>query len=212
MPVRKVVTRSGKRFRGKFPSRKLGRMVQWESLHERDAMQVLEYWPLVTQYEEQPSEETYYTLDGAPRRYYPDLRACMSDGKTIDIEVKPSAKLLDPKLAHKYSLIAKRYEQLGRLFEIWTEKDIRKEPRFSTIREIHRARQRFPSLELEDKVWALRDRPELRLKDAAQILGGRSNVLHLIAKDTLRINIERTLDDDALVWLSSFKGGRDGSV
>jgi hypothetical protein len=43
MPVRRVVTRGGRRFRGFFPSAKNGCMVPWESLLERDAITLLEY-------------------------------------------------------------------------------------------------------------------------------------------------------------------------
>lgn len=55
MLVRKVITRRGRRFRGYFPSRKLGRMVAWESLTERDVILLLEFSPGVLSYQEQPA-------------------------------------------------------------------------------------------------------------------------------------------------------------
>ena len=87
MPVRTVVTRSGKRFRGYFPSRKLRRMVGWESILERDAIAVLEYLPTVLHYEEQPSEETYYLEDGTTRRTA--LRRTRSAARGLDGKGNP---------------------------------------------------------------------------------------------------------------------------
>lgn len=142
MPVRKVVRRSGKNFRGYFPSRKAGRLIGWESIHERDAILILEYTPEVKTFEEQPSEETYYLEDGTARTYYPDLRATYACGRVVDIEIKPSRKLENPELARKLALVEKRYLQLKREFEVWTELDFRAEPRYSKCKALHRQRSR----------------------------------------------------------------------
>lgn len=142
MPVRKVVRRSGKNFRGYFPSRKVGGLIGWESIHERDAILILEYTPEVKTFEEQPSEETYYLDDGTARKYYPDLRVDYADGRVVDIEIKPSQKLENPVLAEKLSLVARRYAQLNREFVVWTEREIRAEPRFSQYKALHRQRPR----------------------------------------------------------------------
>jgi hypothetical protein len=56
MRARKVVTRSGKRIRGKFPSTKLGRMVHWESLYERDAILYLFSPPATMRRRTQPEQ------------------------------------------------------------------------------------------------------------------------------------------------------------
>src|SRR3546814_4075345 len=42
MPVRNVITRSGRHFRGLYPSRKVGRMVVFESILERDVIMLRE--------------------------------------------------------------------------------------------------------------------------------------------------------------------------
>src|SRR5215831_20780141 len=127
MPVRKVVTRSGKKFRGRFPSRKNAAMVCWESLHERQAILLFEYSANVASYEEQPSEETYY-VRGVPHRYYPDFRTTLTNGHVVDIEVKPSAKLLKAQNKEKYGRIASMYLRAGRQFRLLTERDYRAQP------------------------------------------------------------------------------------
>lgn len=79
MRVRKVVTRSGKRFRVKFPSRKMNQMVQRESLLERDAILHFECHPLVVTYQAKSSIEIYYDREAICHKYFPDFRLDFSD-------------------------------------------------------------------------------------------------------------------------------------
>jgi hypothetical protein len=53
MPVKKVSNRGGNII-GRFPSLKLGRMVDFESLIERDFIYVLDFEPDVESFSEQP--------------------------------------------------------------------------------------------------------------------------------------------------------------
>jgi len=55
MLSRIVVTRSGRGFRGYFPSKKLNRLVQFESLLERDAIKLFESSKEIIQFREQPT-------------------------------------------------------------------------------------------------------------------------------------------------------------
>src|SRR2546422_82822 len=98
MRVRKVVTRSGKRIRAKFPSTKLNRMIHCESPLERDAVYHFEYRPLVVSYQEQPSIEYYYDRAGVQHRYYPDFRIDFKDGGVLFIEIKPARNLKTKKV------------------------------------------------------------------------------------------------------------------
>lgn len=59
MLSRRVITRSGRHFRGRYPSRKLGRMVAFESLIERDVILLLEFSRGVLSYQEQPTRIAY---------------------------------------------------------------------------------------------------------------------------------------------------------
>ena len=49
---RKVVKRSNARNTGKYPSWKMKRMMQWESVHEGNAMRILDATPHVTSFTE----------------------------------------------------------------------------------------------------------------------------------------------------------------
>ncbi len=62
MPVRQVSNRGGNVI-GKFPSIKMGRMIAFESLLERDFIYLLDYDPAVEWFEEQPLTIEYMSDD-----------------------------------------------------------------------------------------------------------------------------------------------------
>lgn len=212
MRVRKVVTRSGKRFRGKFPSLKLNRMVHWESMLERDAIFHFEYHPLVVSYQEQPSIEIYYDKEGEQHRYFPDFRLSFRDGDDLYLEVKPSRVLTTKVVRDKLQAVAKRFEEQGRRFRVITEDDIRRQPLLANLQKIHtaskRAAQKLPGAQL---VKTLAGGPLWKLANLALQLSGVHQVLRLVQSNHLQIDLERPLTDDSDVWSSNTQGGTYGS-
>jgi hypothetical protein len=71
MPVRKVSNRGGNTI-GHFPSLKMGRMIDYESLIERDLIYLLEFEQDVTWYAEQPLTIPYH-YEEKERDYTPDF-------------------------------------------------------------------------------------------------------------------------------------------
>ena len=212
MKVRKVVTRSGKRFRGKTPSIKLARMVEWESLHERDAIPHFECHPLIVHYQEQPSVEIYYDALGESHRYVPDFRVLFEHGEELFIEVKPSRMLKKRDVREKLEAIAIRFEEQGRKFRVWTEEHIRRQPLFSNLKALQRSAKKA-SFRETDKQLAMKliGGPTWSFRDLANQLGGAQKVLRLIFSNHLRVDLEATLRDDSTVWLVSSRGGDHGS-
>ncbi len=139
MQSRKVVTRSGGGFRGYFPSKKVNRMVSFESLLERDAIYLFEHSPGVSSYQEQP-EKIMYEHEGIMRKYYPDFEVLLNSGKVFHIEVKPKSKLQQRTLQSKFKAIIQRYESHPASFMILTEDAIRKEPLHSNLKTIDRCK------------------------------------------------------------------------
>lgn len=212
MRIRKVVTRSGKRFRGKFPSLKLNRMVHWESMLERDAIFHFEYHPLVVNYQEQPSIEIYYDKDGEQHRYFPDFRLTFRDGDDLYVEVKPARLLTTKAMRDKLQAIAKRFEEQGRRFRVMTEVDIRRQPLLTNLQRLHasskRAARQMPDAQLAK---TLSGGPFWKLEDLALQLLGVHQVLRLVQSCHLRIDLEKPLTDDSDVWSSSTQGDTHGS-
>lgn len=151
MLSRIVITRSGRHFRGRYPSRKLGRMVAFESLIERDVIQLLEFSPGVINFQEQPTQ-LFYGDDDRLSEYFPDFAAHLSSGQVIHIEVKPSKKLRKPEISRKLAAIATHYEShRDERFLVITEIEARKEPLYSNLKLLGPVRakaRRLPELPL----------------------------------------------------------------
>jgi hypothetical protein len=103
--ARKVVSRSKGRSTGKFPSRKVGRMMQWESPAEHDAMKVIEADPRYLTYAEQPVV-IRYRMDGCVRRHYPDLEVRWRGGRELQ-EIKTDQEAQDPEVQRRSALMAR---------------------------------------------------------------------------------------------------------
>ena len=210
MRVRKVVTRSGRHHRGKFPSLKLERMVHWESFLERDAILHFEYHPLVTSYQEQPSVELFYDEGGEVRTYYPDFRVEFDDGRDLLIEVKPASKLEKPDVKAKLDAVARRFEEQGRAFRVLTEADIRREPLFSNLRRLHEVTRLArdvnelppPALPVGNK-WSL--------GTFVRAMADEARAYTMLGLGHVRTDLEKELSEDSDICLEGAEGGPDGA-
>jgi hypothetical protein len=100
VPVRKVSNRGGNII-GRFPSFKLGRMVDFESLIERDLIFVLDFEPDVETFCEQPLTIEYQD-EGKVRHYTPDFYV-IKKGQHLLIECKPEKFVQSAKNQRKFS-------------------------------------------------------------------------------------------------------------
>lgn len=209
MLARKVVTRRGRRFRGYFPSRKLHRMVAWESLLERDAILLLEVSPGVVSFQEQPTVIQYF--DGKDLcDYYPDFEVILADGALFHLEVKTTTKLKNPKVATKFAAIAAHYQERGCGFRIVTEQELQREPLLTNAQELAYLQgntgRPLPSFhELRSDLGA----DTIAFAKAESILG-RDTVLHLITYGILGCDLNQPLAGDTLLTIQ--EGARDDSL
>lgn len=121
-PVRKVVrNRVGSKC-GYFVSRKMGRMMGYESRLEKDHFASLEINSDVIAYCEQPRTFTY-SLAGELHSYTPDVLVEFK-GRKVFREVKP-AKLMEKQANQvKYAAIKGQMDLLRLSFEVITDKEI----------------------------------------------------------------------------------------
>lgn len=148
--AREVLRSTGGIIRGKFPSRKTGRMVHYEGLLELDALYHFETSPLIVSYTEQPVRIHY--PDGARlRRYTPDFQLHLADGQDVLIEVKPAANAVRPETSHSLMQIAAQFDRTAQAFEVLTDEALRIELRLSNLKVIYHeaARIRPPLLKGE---------------------------------------------------------------
>jgi hypothetical protein len=101
IPVRDLSKRRGS-VSGAVPSRKLDRMVHYESLIARGCIYIFEHDPRVHTYEEEPCT-IHYRFDGSERRYTPDFAVTWIDRKLTLMECKPVAHMSDPENAPKWT-------------------------------------------------------------------------------------------------------------
>lgn len=203
MKARKVVTRSGRKFKGLFPSKKLRRMVEWESLLERDAILLFEFSPGVVSYQEQP-ELIEYEQDGEIRKYYPDFEVILKNGEIIHFEIKPANKLNDPAMVKKYSAIKNHYERMGRNFSLLLDNRIRVEPLLGNLKRLATAQDSAEdyAILLEKATNLIKIDPTYTFLSFAKVLGS-SNVKTLIRRGGVCCDLSgNILDEDNFIRLS----------
>lgn len=210
MTVRKVITRSKKTFRVKFPSRKNKCTIHCESILEADTARLFEISPFVRSYTAQPSVEIYYDEIGESHKYVPDFRVVLHNDTEVDIEVKPEAKLSDLRIKAKIEAIFARYCELGRHFRIITERQVQVEPlRCNLQLLLCRSRAHVSSAALRALKQKLKRKTFETIGDVTAILDGETHVLRLIADGYLASDLSRTLTSASPVWIREPMEGDD---
>jgi hypothetical protein len=195
MTSRKVVTRSGRNYRGNFPSKKLNRMVEWESLLERDAILHFEFSSGVVDYQEQP-EVIHFEQDGETRRYYPDFALTLKNDEVIHFEIKPVSKLHSSRVVERLKAITQRYKSHSAHFRILTDQYLRQQPRLTNLRRL----ASVVHLHLEDNQATQFVRELINCGQRATVTQlaekiGMVNVLRLIAHHYLHCDLNLKLED-----------------
>lgn len=108
---------------GKFPSLKMGCMIGFESLVERDYIYLLDFDPTITEFKEQPFAIRYYH-EGKNRRYTPDFFFVRQDRKFI-IECKPEIFVDDEENQIKWAAAQQWCAANNATFRVVTDADIR---------------------------------------------------------------------------------------
>lgn len=207
MLARKVITRRGRRFRGYVPSRKLDRMVAWESLVERDVILLLEFSPGVLSYQEQPTLVQYH--DGQDiRAYYPDFEVVFLDGKAIHVEVKTAQDLAKAMTRDKYRTIAADYIRRQQGFRILSDQDLRCGSLLNNL-QLLASTQRMAGRPAEFKqLWNAHFTSALVPFVDAEVRLGRATLLALLAVGVAHCDLRQPLAGDVPVHLIQ-EGGCD---
>lgn len=201
--AREPIGRSFGNIRGKFPSRKMGRMIHWESQLERDAVLLFEFSPGILAYREQPIR-IHYSLDGKTRRYTPDFEVTLHTSDVHFIEVKPLEKTLDPEESNRLRRIQEHFERDGNTLRIITEIDIRQPVLLENLRVLFRyrraalcafdqrmARKRFNSADA------------ITFRDAATLIGGDQEVWHLIDQEILTCDLRNEITSKTILKITN---------
>jgi hypothetical protein len=191
---------------GKFPSLKMGRIVWYESLLERDYMYLLEIDSDVLWYREQPGR-IYYTLDGKRHRYTPDLLVQRGSGKQI-IEVKPKKEAEKEEYVRLFKIATSICCNQGYEFRVATNETIRLQPRLRGVKILIKYARTpvLPQHQIDCHEFFAGRRREAPLGEVIQFFASRGTgqqvVYALIYRGVLAVDLMRPLDRDGLVRLS----------
>ena len=195
MPVRKVSNRGGNII-GRFPSIKMGRMIAFESLIERDLVYLLDYDADVEWFEEQPLTITYQYEDKL-RHYTPDFRL-IERGQNILVECKPAIFVETDENQRKFTVAEEWCREQQWTFRIVTDRDVRSGFLLENIKLLTRyARQAVDSVTYRRIQTLLHSsqRP-MRIADLAKMLSPNepdvaiSAILHLAFHHGVCLSIE----------------------
>ena len=131
MPVRKVSNRGGNAI-GRFPSTKMGRMIAFESLLERDFIYLLDYDPDVEWFEEQPLR-IEYLHETQQLHYTPDFHL-IERGQHVLAECKPERFVETEENRRKFAVARDWCEERGWEFRIITDQRVRSSLQLQNIK------------------------------------------------------------------------------
>lgn len=192
---RRVVTRSRSRSTGKYPSWKMGRMIQWESLNELHAFRLLDCDPHARAFYEQPCEIAF-VQDGELKRHYPDVLVETQHGKEI-WEIKSDSEALQDEIVARTAFLSGALRQYGFAYRLVLAGDLERSPRIENATILLRHGRRVPTeCERECMRSLLKRTPALNWGDACRgTYGpkGRDVLCRLVLEGVLHFNIELPL-------------------
>lgn len=130
------ITNGGKKIIGKFPSRKNGKPIWFESQLERDFIHLLEIDPDVISYKEQPFK-IRYGLDGEIHHYTPDFLVERPRKKQV-VEVKNEEEAKKAENRAVFTRVARICQRDGYEFVVVTDRTIRQQPRLDNVKLLHK--------------------------------------------------------------------------
>jgi len=105
-------------------------MLQWESIHELNALRLLDCDPHVTAYREQPCEITF-DVDGVLHRHFPDILVEIGERKEF-WEVKTERDLHH--FAARTNLMITGLKRFGYVYRVVTGEELALQPRLDNCR------------------------------------------------------------------------------
>jgi len=192
---RRVVTRSRFRPTGKYPSWKMERMLQWESMNELNAFRLLDCDPRVTLFTEQPCEIVYF--DGTEtRRHYPDIYVEIDSNQEL-WEVKAECEASLSEVSTRTELLTSGLQQYGFTYRVVLDHELAKQPRLENAKTLLRYGRRVASdNECECVRLALKSKGHLSWSEVCRgVLGthGREIVCRLALEGVLSFDVDSPL-------------------
>src|SRR5208337_503554 len=195
---RRVVTRSRFRPTGKYPSWKMQRMLQWESINELNAFRLLDCDPRVKAFTEQPCEIVYF--DGIEtRHHYPDIFVAIDSDQEL-WEVKAECEAVQSGVSTRTDLLTSGLRRYGFTYRVVLDHELAKEPRLGNAKTLLRYGRRAASdNECEYVRLALKSKGHLSWSEVCRgVLGthGREIICRLALEGVLTFDMKSSFAPD----------------
>jgi len=202
-PLRRINTRGRVRPTGRFASRKMGRYLPWESSNELGWLQRAELDPEVTAFYAQ-ALVLEVSVDGRLRSHVPDGVA-VRRGRVEVHEVKPDTDAATNEVRDLAAAVAHHIRLRGATYGIALESALKAAPVHVNMQDVlRRLHRRVPDMLARVLVAEAQDgepMPAAALARAAGRHGARfEDVLALVARGRLRMDLARPVTTDAPVW------------
>jgi len=129
--ARTVVSRSNHKITGKWPSWKIRRSAQYDSVHERNAFKLIDAWPSVHSWAEQPCVIRYVS-DGEEHRHFPDILVSFADKQEL-WEIKTDADSRMPDVMRRTEIMTARLPIFGYAYRLVIAEDLARNPRLKNL-------------------------------------------------------------------------------
>jgi hypothetical protein len=192
---RRVVTRSRFRPTGKYPSWKMGRMLQWESMNELHAFQLLDCDPRVTAFTEQPCEIVYVDATET-KHHYPDIYVEIGSNQEL-WEVKAECEASQSEVSTRTERLTSGLQQYGFTYRVVLDRELARQPRLDNAKTMLRYGRRAASDNEREYVrLALKRNARLSWSEVCTgFLGspGREIVCRLVLEGVLSFDVDSPL-------------------
>lgn len=203
--ARKVISRSNAKATGKWPSWKTGRIMHYDSGHERNAFKLLDACPEVISYSEQPCV-VRYMLDGVEHRHYPDILVNFKAQQQL-WEVKTEAESNKPETLSRSALMAKCLPAFGYEYHVALAEDLERNPRLSNIEILLRQRRSpVPINEYEQIRQLFKKHENLNWKYFQHGEVGADylkSICQLILEGTLDMDFNQAIEDATVIQMNN---------
>ena len=196
--ARPVVKRSNARKTSKYPSWKMGGMLQCESENERNCMLLFDLCPWVKSYRPQPCV-IEYRLNGHEFKHFPDVLAHTHSGNEL-IEVKPRKFANQPDIVRRTMHLTEILPAYGYRYRLLLAEDLALNPRLENVELIKRlGKVEVPALQRERIRILFQQHPSIPWGALQQDKQLAMHVCRMVLEGHLNIDLNQPLTDNTPV-------------
>lgn len=195
-PVRNVVRRNPCRVVGYHASKKMDKLIGWESQIEKMYFELLEVDPEVIKFYAQP-----VTIKFKGSQYTPDVLV-VSKTSEYFVEIKPDSVFRDRKTLKRIRSLQSHFEDFGSELKLITKSELAREPLRHNVEFLGRARRRGASHSVAQLVKKHCEGGELSIAELRTKMGDNFDswlVLDAIVLGYVELDLNQPIDGNSII-------------